>query len=119
MAAGDDAQFDELLISTATVLRRAAAVQGVNYGQRTSALPTTVASGVPVRLSTTKGGREFKYDKKVVVSELKVFLNVPNSWTLDVKDWFLIDGNKYNILFIDNPSNMNHHLEAWVEILEP
>lgn len=112
-----DPQFDALLISTADVLRRAVATTDDNYGQSTSALPTTVASAVPVRLSTKGAGREWKYDKKTEVDTLVVFLNVPTGWELTNKDWFLIDGIKYGVTSISDPSNLHHHLEATVEVL--
>lgn len=117
----DDNEFDELLISTCSVFRRAAASSSVNYGQKTNALPTTVATGVPCKYSRG-GGTEWKYDKKMVLSNGKVYMRVPTGFTLTEKDWLEIDGvtgTKFNILNIDNPGLQDHHLEISVQQVKP
>lgn len=110
--------FDALLISTATIKRRAAAVSTANYGQPTSALPTEVATGVKCRVS--KGtSTSWKYDKKVDQADVKIYMRVPTAWTLNEKDYIVVNGVTYNVLGIDDPSLLGHHLEIECETLVP
>lgn len=110
--------FDTLLISTAIITRRVAGSSTANYGQKTSATPTTVATGVKCRVCGLSG-REWKYDKKAEVATAMVYLRVPTTWDLRIKDWIQVGNTKYNVTDVQNPSLLDHHLEATVETVVP
>lgn len=108
--------FDKMLISTMTIKRRAAASSSANYGQPTSATPTTVASGVACRLSTMSGSRDYRYDKKTITNQFKVFCRPTD---VQEHDFLEISGVRYRVRNVSNPATLNHHYEIMCEELTP
>lgn len=134
--------FDAMLISSATVLVRDIADTADAYGTSdptfSNATPgsgsgfggTTLNSvnPAPCRVALGKGKvKEFKSDKKVAVNYREVFMRPwydstgkligPHHW-LQISG---VDGTSilYQIIQVDNPSGLNHHLEVWCEIYQP
>jgi hypothetical protein len=132
--------FDSLLNQTASVMVRD--VSGADgYGQANPAF-TTVATGVPCRISTAAvpSDKEFLAKFKMDIAYKKVLLRpwfldpapdgsyVPNhvvgattynTEPLTHDHWFQIDGQNFDIFELHNPGGMNHHLEAWCRLILP
>jgi len=109
--------FDKAMISVGTIYRRAPQAQGTNYGQPGSTEPVVVETNVPCRVALAGGDREIKYDKKLGISYHKIFMR-PRA-DMKIKDWIVVDGDTYNIISIENPSNLNHHWECKAELQIP
>lgn len=73
-----------------------------------------VDTDVACRLSILGKGQEFKLDKRVLIVNRKAYM-LPRK--LDHNNYLLIEGNMYNVVQVDNPSNLNHHYEVWLELI--
>lgn len=105
--------FDRMLLQDATLSRRGSGTDEYN-------LPNGAFSALAVvkgRFTTKGAGREFKQDKETTVSAGIVFIRPYPGLTH--KDRVTIGGVEYNILSLDNPSNLDHHYELHVELVEP
>jgi head-tail adaptor len=107
-------EFDEMLISTCTISRRAAGDD--RYGQKNGAFaPVTV--DWPCRVSTSSGGREQQTEKKNAFDTVVVFMRPTD---ITEKDQVTVDGYPLmNVVGIRNPSSMNHHYEVKCELVLP
>lgn len=78
-----------------------------------------MAAGIPCRVSSGKG-TEWKYDKKVATGMVRIYMNVYTSpWTLEEKDWIEVEGTRYDIQAISDPSLAHHHWEIDAEVYIP
>lgn len=111
--------FDTLLNRTAQVLKR-----GVGAGNAYGISPQTfIPVGAPIPVAVwAQSGQEKLDGKKMALRTSTVFLRPwldPDNNPLTEHHWFLIDGEYYNIIFIDNPMKLDHHLEATCRIIKP
>lgn len=113
--------FDEMMISTCAILGKDTTLAVNKYGQPSQVLSTLLTTW-PCRLSTRpSGGKEFKAVKQTGKNYFVVFMRLPmfTGSPLTIHHWLEIDGVRYNILNINDPSNMHHHLEVEVEQVIP
>lgn len=111
--------FDALMISRCTVLKKGIGAVDA-YGIESQSLTdpaNIVESNVPCRISSGSG-REAKSGKQASVGSRKIYMR-PRSYALTEHHWILLAGIYYNILDVENPSGMNHHLELSVEVVRP
>jgi hypothetical protein len=106
--------FDSLLIADMNIYAPPAADSS---GQKIfdPANPGSPAATVKARRSMTGRTREFKSDKKTVISNEKIFMRPFAGLT--EKHTLEIAGAFYNILGIDDPGGMGHHFEIYVEVI--
>lgn len=111
--------FDALMISRCTVLKKGVGAVDA-YGLESQSLtdPTNIVeSNVPCRISRG-GGSEAKSGKQASVGRSTIYMR-PRAYPLTEHHWILLNGAYYNILDVQNPSGMNHHLELPVELVKP
>lgn len=119
--------FDDLLISSATILIRDASATADAYGTSdpsfTSATPGVgYVNPAACRVSLGKGrAKQFKDEKKVALNYRSIFMR---PWydaagkPLSSNNWLRITGvDGTNILYqvfqVDNPGGMGHHFEVF------
>ena len=112
--------FDALLISTASVLKKGeASSDGYGIGDTTF---VTKDTNVPVRVCRLRSSREFRAGKKLAITARQVFMrpwvDPVSGEKLTHEHWLLIDGEYYDIQYVDDPSKMGHHLEVFCNIVE-
>jgi hypothetical protein len=135
--------FDQLLAAaktTATVMQRDLAGTGDGYGLNSPSF-TALATGVPCRVGIlgVPPDKEFLAKSKEHIAFRKVLLRpwfadpspdgsyqpnhavgatTYNTEPLTGFNWFLIDGEMYNIFELRNPSFLFHHFEALCRVIE-
>lgn len=117
--------FDRLMASTCDILEKRTYGQGTDdgYGQPSQQLITRITAW-PCRVSKG-GGSSYKQVKESGKGTLKVYMRPPLvddsgvAFTLGIHHWLIVDGDKYDIQGIDDPSKVGHHLEVGVEIILP
>jgi len=57
------------------------------------------------------GREKMIHGKSTVLSSLIFYCDVPEGITITEKDRMYYDSKAYDIVFVYNPGNMNHHLE--------
>jgi len=113
--------FDKLMISVCNILGKDITIASDTYGQPSQVLGVLL-SAWPCRLSTRpSGGKEFKAVKQIGKNYFVVFMRPPTftNGPLNIHHWLEIDGIRYNILDVSDPSNLHHHLEVEVEQVIP
>jgi head-tail adaptor len=119
--------FDSLLIQSVAVLEKETYVpgEGDGYGQPDQTFTTKIASW-PARVSTNKGGQEYKQGKESAKNTFLVFMRPPSQddshapFTLSTHHWLQftdVTGTVHtlNITGVNDPSFLGHHLEAKCE----
>jgi head-tail adaptor len=117
--------FDELLVDTIAVLRKSQYVPGAGdaYGLPDQAFETVLASW-PARISTNKGGQEYKQGKESAKNTFLVFMRSPTlpspETTLNTHHWLQFTDEQgvahtLNIISVNDPSFIGHHLECKCE----
>jgi len=119
--------FDELLVDTVDILRKQQYVPGSGDGY---GLPDqtfeTVLSGWPARVSTSKGGQEYKTGKESAKNTFLVFMRSPAlsqaapDNVLNTHHWLRFTDEQgathtLNIVAVNDPSFIGHHLECKCE----
>jgi hypothetical protein len=133
IVAGTDAQFDALLISTCAIAQRPV-TPADDYGQRPA--PTVdnlfvLLDDIPCRVSRMDG-REIKLLQQAGITGRKVYMRpvllteripgVGESYqqvALSNRFFIIFEGRLFNILDVQNPSELNHHLEIVIEEVTP
>jgi head-tail adaptor len=123
--------FDALLISTAAILEKVTYTPGGGdaYGQPSQSF-TTKLSSWPCRVSTKKGGIEYKEGKEFAKNTFRIFMRPPlkddgnNAFTLGTHHWIQVTDERgaaqlFNVLGVNDPSFLGHHLEVEVEQVLP
>jgi hypothetical protein len=118
--------FDQSLTAVCSVMVRDAGVTCDAYGTADPTF-TTLATGIPCRVSLGKGrAREWKSGKKIAVNYKCVFMRPffepisglplgPHHW-LQVTSAEYATPQNYQIFQIDDPGLLQHHLEVWCEL---
>jgi hypothetical protein len=110
--------FDLELNKTADVLMRPSG--GDTYGAQSNNL-VKVGTAVPCRVSLGKGRpHEAKTPLKSAKNYREVFMRPfvdANGNALSHKNWLQIEGLFYDILQVDDPGGLGHHLEVWCELI--
>lgn len=116
--------FDAALTKLADVLERGHGAAD-DYGVSAVTFTTVSPAQVPCRVSLGKGrAKESKAGTKTARNYRCVFMrpvsNLSGTYaTLNHDHWLRIDGQLYDIFQIDNPGDMDHHLEVWCELILP
>lgn len=123
--------IDSMLLQTAAILEKKDYSQpGADaYGQPDQSFITVIASW-PCRVSTKKGGVEYKQGKEFAKNTFTVFMRPPTtaddhtSFVLNTHHWLRVTderGNQqlFNVLGVNDPSFLGHHLEVLVEQVLP
>lgn len=121
--------FDKLMISTCSILSRAAG-SADSYGQTPRTLETLEAE-VPCRVSRLdgeeqKGRLEFSTNRRKIYMRPWAFFEgegisprsaaeAVGSLELNPSMWIQVGSIKYDIIHVANPSLMYHHFEVLVE----
>jgi head-tail adaptor len=111
--------FDSLMNSTCTILQKGTGASE-GYNQPSQQLtPVSGLANIPCRLSISRGGKEYKSDKEFSINHFRVFLR-PQTQAITAHHWLQLtdqNGNTYalNILSVNDPSGMGHHLELECE----
>lgn len=119
--------FDTLLTDTVNVLRKVQYVpgQGDAYGIPDQSF-VTVLSSWPARVSTQKGGQEYKQGKESAKNTFLVFMRPPvltqpaPDNVLNTHHWLAFTDEQgathvLNITAVNDPSFLGHHLECKCE----
>lgn len=107
-------RFDSLLISLCSILIKGnGPVDAYNVESQTL---STVATDVRCRVSMLTG-REWKQGKKVSVNTKKIFMRPFTGLT--PHHLIQVEDVVYDIIDIENPSLLDHHLEILVEEVKP
>jgi len=123
--------FDTLMISSTAILEKKTYGSGSDdgYGQPPQDFITKIAAW-PCRVSTKRGGVEYKQGKEFAKNTFTVFMRPPttaddsSSFTLNTHHWLRVTderGNQqlFNVLGVNDPSFLGHHLEVMVEQVLP
>lgn len=110
-------QFDKMMNKTCSIQHRDSTAPKDAYNQPSTAL-VSLEDGVPCRISTLPGGREYKSDRNYSLSSSKVFMR-PRSFAVTEHMTLVLDSVKYDILNVLNPGGLNHHLELIVQEIAP
>jgi len=119
--------FDLLLISVCDILEKVQYGSGGDdvYGQPPQDLRTKI-SAWPCRVSTvTTLGREWKIGKEFSKNTFTVFMRPPTEddsgvpFSLTPHNWIQVGPQLFNILGVNDPSLLGHHLEISVEQVIP
>lgn len=113
--------FDSLLIDTCNIYAKGAGAAD-DYGQQSQALKI-LETGVKCRLSDVSPGREFKVDKQISIRTKMLFLRPQSLGSLaePLNPHHVVEVSSifYNISDVLNPSNLGHHLEVLLELIQP
>lgn len=115
-----------VLVSTATNLRRGDAEDGYNASPTQSDdFSVTVAEDIPCRVTSQSTRQRYRQKLNgidVDVNTLTIFMNVfddnGNRWDVQERDRFVVGGRNYDIMNVDNPGQMDHHLELMVQVVK-
>lgn len=116
--------FDNLMINTCSILAKGQSGSVDDSGHEVQTL-TSVLDDVPCRLSTLGGGgREDAKQARYGINRFKVYMRPPvipspTGPDLTIHHWIQISGKQYNVLNVDDPSNLHHHLEVLVSLVTP
>lgn len=118
--------FDLLMISACNILEKVSYGSGADdvYGQPPQELRTKITAW-PCRVSTMKGGREWKIGKEFSKNTFTVFMRPPTQddsgvpFSLTPHNWIRVGTALFNILGVNDPSLLGHHLEVAVEQVIP
>lgn len=118
--------FDNLMNKSCVILEKRRYGQGSDdaYGQASQQLVTVIAAW-PCRISTKGGGNEYKVGKEFSKNAFEIFMRPPleddsgTPFQLSPHNWLIVDGIKYNIQGVNDPSMLGHHLEVSVEQIIP
>lgn len=121
--------FDTLLNSTMDVLEKGHATDDI-YRQQSQAFKTVITA-VPCRISRKGFGKEETREKLFATNSLVVFArpvvldDAANAFVLTEAHWLLLhpaDGSpdmQVNIIAINDPSALGHHIEMLVKQVKP
>lgn len=115
--------FDGLMNSTCSVMvKGVSGAEGYNQPSQTLS-PVSGLENVPCRFSTLKGGKEYKSGKEYSINTFRVFMR-PQTPPVTTHNWLVVttqSGHTYtlNILSVDDPSGMGHHIELYCELVNP
>lgn len=117
--------FDELLVDSISVMRKAIYTPGSGDENGLPAQTfVTVLASWPARVSTNKGGQEYKQGKESAKNTFVVFMRPPvlpsPETTLNTHHWLQFTDEQggahvLNIVSVNDPSFIGHHLEARCE----
>jgi head-tail adaptor len=106
-------QFDKMMNKTCSIQARDANAPKDGYNQPSAAL-VSKEDTVPCRISVLPGKKEYKSDRNYALGSAKVFMR-PRAFAVTEHMVLVIDSRSYDILDVQNPSGMNHHLELIVQ----
>lgn len=119
--------FDSLMNSSAAVLLKATYTPGGGDGDgQPDQTFVTVIAAWPCRVSTTRGGTEYKQGKESAKNTFNIFMRPPTqaddhtSFTLNTHHWIRVTDERgaqqlFNVVAVNDPSFLGHHLEVKVE----
>lgn len=128
--------FDSLCQALCDIIEKPAPGEGVDdaFGQPSQRFKTKITSW-NCRVSTVKGGDEYKIGKEFSKNAFKVFMRPPTEddsglpFEVTPHHWLKIKTNAngvtlanpfyVNVLGVNNPSFLDHHLELSVEVVTP
>lgn len=117
--------FDTLLNSLCDILQKQQFDQGSDaYGQPAQDYRTKITAW-PCRVSTMHGGQEYKIGKELAKNMFKVFMRPPTQddsgvpFTLTTHHWLKVGSNYLNVIAVNDPSLLGHHLEVMCEQVIP
>ena len=77
---------------------------------------TTASASIACLLQPLNGNDVFINGKRTIIATQKVFCRSGEAMTED--DRLLIDSTRYDIVFVKNPNNFDHHLEVFCKEAE-
>lgn len=110
-----DSSFLSCLIDSCDISRRTLSGTPDEWGSTPESF-TSVATGVPSLFQQMDEDIEFDRRGKKLKTRMCVFFSI----SADVKedDVLIFDGQRYEVIAVDNAAGISHHLEVYVRNME-